>query len=240
MSDREALLRTIFENPDDDAPRLVYADWLDENKDALQAAFIRVQVDLAKLGRDNPRERELRTRERELWRTVSRWRFLPRRWAVATLEMFRRGFFAYWRGTVGDFLAEAAELWRDGPPESGLIYAEFQRDAARLPVLAKCPALACFRRLTLAGDSLDDAGVRGLLGSECLYRLRSLHVGGDLVTDETAALLATSPLARSLRELKVYSASLTDRSSQELGRAFAERVEVRFEVRPHWMWNDLP
>lgn len=31
MSDSDALLAAILANPDDDAPRLVYADWLDEN-----------------------------------------------------------------------------------------------------------------------------------------------------------------------------------------------------------------
>ena len=31
MSTEIALLRTVAACPDDDAPRLVYADWLDEN-----------------------------------------------------------------------------------------------------------------------------------------------------------------------------------------------------------------
>lgn len=31
MSDGDALLRAILLRPDDDAARLVYADWLDEN-----------------------------------------------------------------------------------------------------------------------------------------------------------------------------------------------------------------
>ena len=44
MTDRDALLRAICDNPEDDAPRLVYADWLDENGDPLQAEFIRLQL----------------------------------------------------------------------------------------------------------------------------------------------------------------------------------------------------
>jgi uncharacterized protein (TIGR02996 family) len=43
MSDRQALLRTIRENPADDAPRLVFADWCDENGEPERAAFIRAQ-----------------------------------------------------------------------------------------------------------------------------------------------------------------------------------------------------
>ncbi|HVK14925.1 MAG TPA: TIGR02996 domain-containing protein [Gemmataceae bacterium] len=44
MSDEAAFLRTILDNPDDDAPRLVYADWLDEQGTpdaAAKAVFLR-------------------------------------------------------------------------------------------------------------------------------------------------------------------------------------------------------
>ncbi|QJW96802.1 TIGR02996 domain-containing protein [Frigoriglobus tundricola] len=47
MSDEAALLRTIYAEPDDDAPRLVYADWLDENGQPERAEFLRVQIELA-------------------------------------------------------------------------------------------------------------------------------------------------------------------------------------------------
>ena len=86
MTDGDALLRTIIVDPADDTPRLVYADWLEENGEPDRAEFIRVQVKLARLG-DNPecsrgtpnaddcgdprcprrRHSRLRRRERELW-----------------------------------------------------------------------------------------------------------------------------------------------------------------------------
>lgn len=44
MTTREALLADILAHPDDDLRRLVYADWLEENRDPEQAAFIRAQV----------------------------------------------------------------------------------------------------------------------------------------------------------------------------------------------------
>jgi uncharacterized protein (TIGR02996 family) len=47
MSDGDALLRAILLNPAEDAPRLVYADWLQENKGhagEMCARFIRDQV----------------------------------------------------------------------------------------------------------------------------------------------------------------------------------------------------
>jgi uncharacterized protein (TIGR02996 family) len=48
MSEEAALLRAIYANPDDDTPRLVYADWLDEHGQPERAEFIRVQVELAR------------------------------------------------------------------------------------------------------------------------------------------------------------------------------------------------
>jgi uncharacterized protein (TIGR02996 family) len=41
MREREALLEAIFAAADDDLPRLVYADWLDDHGEADQAEFIR-------------------------------------------------------------------------------------------------------------------------------------------------------------------------------------------------------
>ena len=61
MSDAPALLAAIRAAPDDDAPRLVYADWLDEHGDPARAEFIRVQCELAR--HDSP---ALRRREAEL------------------------------------------------------------------------------------------------------------------------------------------------------------------------------
>ena len=46
---RAGFLETICADPDDDAPRLVYSDWLDEHGDETRAEFIRAQVELARL-----------------------------------------------------------------------------------------------------------------------------------------------------------------------------------------------
>jgi uncharacterized protein (TIGR02996 family) len=48
MSDDDALVQSIFDNPDTDAPRRVYADWLEEHGQEERAEFIRVQCELAK------------------------------------------------------------------------------------------------------------------------------------------------------------------------------------------------
>ena len=46
MNEREALLKAVCENPDDDTPRLVFADWLQENGEEERAEFIRVQIEV--------------------------------------------------------------------------------------------------------------------------------------------------------------------------------------------------
>jgi uncharacterized protein (TIGR02996 family) len=44
--DEKAFLRAVCEHPDDDRPRLIFADWLDEHGDP-RGEFIRLQCALA-------------------------------------------------------------------------------------------------------------------------------------------------------------------------------------------------
>jgi uncharacterized protein (TIGR02996 family) len=46
LSQHEAFLRAIFDAPEDDTPRLVYADFLQENGEDDRAEFIRVQCEM--------------------------------------------------------------------------------------------------------------------------------------------------------------------------------------------------
>jgi uncharacterized protein (TIGR02996 family) len=48
-ADSEGLLRDILDDPEDDGPRLIYADWLEEHDQPDRAEFIRVQVEKAHL-----------------------------------------------------------------------------------------------------------------------------------------------------------------------------------------------
>ena len=47
MNERDSFMQAIIAQPDDDMPRLVFADWLDENDDPERAQFIREQCALA-------------------------------------------------------------------------------------------------------------------------------------------------------------------------------------------------
>src|SRR5262245_29077001 len=62
----DALLQAVIDNPDDDAVRLVYADWLEEHGQPARAAFIRVQIQLSLLPEGDPRRGDLQARERAL------------------------------------------------------------------------------------------------------------------------------------------------------------------------------
>src|SRR4051794_36083560 len=95
---RAGFLAAICEHPDDDTPRLIYADWLDEYGDdngRARAAFIRAQVERARLPPDDPQYGLLKEQERkaaehhfEAWR-----RELP--------DLPGCTWQRFWRGFVG-------------------------------------------------------------------------------------------------------------------------------------------
>ncbi len=62
----EAFQQAIFSEPDDDAVRLIYADWLDENGEPIWAEFIRAQCELATMTPASDQYVSLKEREEEL------------------------------------------------------------------------------------------------------------------------------------------------------------------------------
>src|SRR4051812_21177794 len=66
MSQDRAFLDDIGANLDDDAPRLVYADWLEDNGQPHRAEFIRLQCRLARMSDWDPDRLALEMRERDL------------------------------------------------------------------------------------------------------------------------------------------------------------------------------
>ena len=70
ISIEDNFLADIAEHPDDDTPRLILADWLEEREgagDAARAAFIRIQCEIASLPEESERLPALRAQERELF-----------------------------------------------------------------------------------------------------------------------------------------------------------------------------
>jgi len=48
VTDHDALLRAVCSYPEDDTPRLILADYLDEIERPDEAAFVRSQIELAR------------------------------------------------------------------------------------------------------------------------------------------------------------------------------------------------
>src|SRR4051794_29950656 len=81
MSDLDALLQACKDEPFDDAPRQILADWLEERGDPDRAEFIRLQLRRVTLSDLTPDGLVLATRERELTaRHAARWLGPLARW----------------------------------------------------------------------------------------------------------------------------------------------------------------
>jgi uncharacterized protein (TIGR02996 family) len=95
VDERVALMRAVCEHPDEDTPRLVFADWLQENGEPKYAEFVRLQVRHAELLRYGaPDTEDFARKARELWlRFGGRWRAaLPQVKGVGWHNAFFRGF----------------------------------------------------------------------------------------------------------------------------------------------------
>jgi len=219
-----AFVTAIIENVEDDTPRLVYADWLEENGDPDRAEFIRLQIELAGLEDQDrpigtgkkpgstPRERLLQKREGELldlhrreWKSV-----LPKRAQEELLCEFRRGFVARMSVSAARFLRGGAALCRATPLEE----LQLTNHQGRTEPLADFPALARVRKLTLHDGLVFDEGAKLLLESPRLRNLTALDLDyRGMIGLPGAQALANSPALARLAVLKL--------SSNELGSAGA-------------------
>jgi uncharacterized protein (TIGR02996 family) len=180
MTDEPALLAAIADRPDDDTPRLVYADWLDDHGAADRAEFIRLQCMLARDHEDDPaaaeRADELENQHRIRWLAG-----VPTgpglRWS------FHRGFPGRLEASTAVFLDRydriAAVPWL-----SDLLLTEIASHSAREFVSrAWSPG---WRELELWGVSLvadetvtdDEATVVVIASSRQASQLRALRLSG--------------------------------------------------------------
>jgi len=158
MTDSD-FLAAIIANPADDAPRLVYADWLEEHDDP-RGEFIRVQIELegskcepqCRCGmatRCVCRRARLRAREQELMRHAWRWPIRRRGGRIDCT--FSRGFIARVQCRMSDWTMSGGEIARATPLEwvadSGVwprgVNGEGYRWVGNLPswLLARLPSM---------------------------------------------------------------------------------------------------
>lgn len=189
MLEGPALLAAVLAHPDDDTPRLVYADWLQENGQLERAEFIRVQIELAR--RPNL---ALQARESALLAAYGERWLAPLRTPDGPLfgeahGVFRRGFVEIIWMTAGRFLERADLLF------------------TRIPV----------RELRVTRTSLED--FTRLIGSDVLLRLATLDLSDRKLGDEAVSLLAGSPPLRNLRVLRLRGCGFTHAGAIALVRS---------------------
>src|SRR5262249_36119795 len=94
MDEMIPFLRTIAENPDDDAPRLVFSDWLEEHGHPERAEFIRLQIALARMnpGDDGYPEKTAKMRRCGVFTSGGKFPFFDHLPASACKIAYQRGF----------------------------------------------------------------------------------------------------------------------------------------------------
>lgn len=94
MDEMLPFLRAIAANPGDDAPRLVFADWLDEHEQPGRAEFIRLQIELARTdpAADGYAEKTARMRRCGVLTGKGKHRFFDHLPTKKLKIAFRRGF----------------------------------------------------------------------------------------------------------------------------------------------------
>jgi uncharacterized protein (TIGR02996 family) len=221
--EQQALYAAVVASPDDDLPRLVYADWLEEHGDADWADLIRVQCARRNGTPDLPEYFDLRERERELYavaahRLAAQRPSLPAGFAWTSDE---RGF--------------PYQITHEDPIESlHQVEKQLERIAAVAPVrgltadywlleqlveLIHRPVCERFERLEVAGDD-DEFDVpsftRALASSGHVRRLTDLDLTTlDLDDRDFATLAGAKTLAR-LDRLNADWRLLTRRSNAAL------------------------
>lgn len=243
----DTFLAAVLERPQDDAPRLRLADWLDDRCDPL-GEFIRVQCRLAGLPADHPAAYELETRQRELLAEFgSAW--VGDLAGLVHWWTFRRGFIEEISLDVEVFLEHGPELFRLAPIQEvhfsrvkdrlpGLAQSQYLRRTSYLdlsdnPVrdpgaklLAASPHLARVRGLNLSSSGVGDAGLKALATSPHLKGLRELYLGDNRIGDAGARALAFSPLAARLEVLHLRHNAIGSDGAQLLQGRLGERVSI--------------
>jgi uncharacterized protein (TIGR02996 family) len=199
MTHDEAFLQAIREAPDDDGPRLVYADWLDEHGQPNRAEFIRVQCERA-AGVKGARREALLQRAGELLR--EHWE----EWVGPLREAARptgRKFGEKW--LAAGFHPEGLSKFHRGFVDT--IYLEAEEFLARTGVLAR---LVPLRYLLLRGVGSLAGALAATSYLHGVERLSFLDYFDGFLTADGARELAASPHLGRLRALGLYRNDLGD------------------------------
>jgi len=207
LRDTAPFLAAVAARPDDDLPRLIFADWLDEHGDAERAEFIRLQCSAARGNFDDgPRGAALEALHRREWLAD-----LPE---VYYAE-FRRGFVEHIVLHATTFLASGANLLRRTPVRSVALVGA----GKVLERILNSSLLDGLSGLHLSNAFLGDEGLARLADASCLRRLRTLRLARTGTGDAGVTALARSPHLSRLRSLVLYGNAIGDDGAWELARS---------------------
>ena len=243
-----SFLEAIREDPADDVPRLVFADWLEDEGDYDRAEFIRVQCELARGVRDRGRSLELLARYRHLFE-ANREKWLGPLAELAPDALFERGFVDSIRVSASLFLEHAEAIFGQHPIRklrlerahrilyevaacphlADLNALDLQAEPLRddgLAILGRCKVLSRLRTLDLPRIECTGEGVRGLLGRGAVAGLESLNLRHNPAMGN-AGVAAIAGSLRHLRRLDLATTGIDDEGVEMIAAAPAFR-DLRF------------
>jgi uncharacterized protein (TIGR02996 family) len=213
MTTRAGLLQAIIEAPDDDVPRLLYADFLEEtggDADIARAELIRFQIETARLPDGHPdkpgrTERAVRMTDRH----KADWFGWVRH--EGCLPYPQRGFLDSWHcGKKEGHQDDLADAFRHEP----ITEVTLAPNGEDLPALAGWPQLSRLRKLNLWPGTPQEEDVLAFLSSPHLSGLREFEYMGRRGTRVPLAracrLLAALPQFAGLSSLSITSAGVGD------------------------------
>jgi uncharacterized protein (TIGR02996 family) len=211
MPNEATFIQTIREHPDDDGPRLVYADWLEEQGECDRAEFIRVQIELARGVRDVERHRMLLVREQFLLENpILQWVMKNADWTVSW--RFSHGILEAVTVTTSEFVCRGPRLFELAPVSGISLMAADELDQADETIadLAESDLLQMVRTLDLSFASLEREQVQVLLTSPSIDQVRDLTLA--YMGNEGSRLVFRNSSLASIRALRLANSGLTGES----------------------------
>lgn len=206
MNLEQAFLQAIIESPSEDAPRLIFADWLEERGDAAsrdRAEFIRVQFALRDLPPEHPLRPQLEEREQQL-RLVNEndWLEPLRSKCKVGRCVFRRGFVEKIALRVEQWARQAETLFTLAPIQEVEFVTNYERPTPHL--IQEIVGSPLLRRLTALDLSYSHSMVENyarILSSPQLCGLE--HLSLNPWHRELARLLLNATCLPNLTSLSV-------------------------------------
>lgn len=232
----QPFLDAIVANIDDDAPRLIFADWLEEQGDSDRAEFIRLQVARFRTPAWDGSQVGLRLREQQLLNQHGEaWLAELPVIKGAKWEGFRRGIVAEVSFTSFEAMRSNAHACRAVAPVEAVTVRWPRRQEAKKSVnpiaelreltltgdpdyeafewVAESPQLSTLRQLTLR--SLFGASLETLLASPHLANLRSLRLPSNNLANDAIIALTQSATVKTLEDLDFSSVSRHERYDED-------------------------